>query len=89
MILSASAVFSCYFADTKKSKYLIYSCAVILQLLLIVDLNFKNIVIRSSICVLLIGLTIFLLIKYRNAKTTKIVERKLLTEPVFFTDQQI
>ncbi len=83
VILSACAVFSCYFADTKKSKYMIYSCAVILQSLLIVDLNFENIVIRSSICALLIGLTIFLLIKYRNAKTTKIVERKRLTEPVF------
>ena len=83
VILSACAVFSCYFADTKKSKYLIYSCAAILQSLLIADLNFENVVIRSSICALSIGLPIFLLIKFRSAKTTKIVERKRLTEPVF------
>ena len=83
VFLSACAVFSCYFADTKKSKYLIYSCAAILQSMLIADLNFEDVVIQSCICALSIGLSVFLLIKYRNAKATKIVEKKRLTEPVF------
>lgn len=54
-----------------------------MQSLLISDLYFENAVIRSGICALSIGISIFLLIKYRNAKATKIVERKRLTEPVF------
>ena len=54
-----------------------------MQSLIIVDLNFVNVVIQSSICSLSIGLSVFLLIKYGNAKTTNIVERKRLTEPVF------
>ncbi len=83
VFLSACAVFSCYFADTKKSGYLIYSVAAVLQSLLITDFYFENVIIRSSICALSIGLSIFLFIKYRNAKATKIVERKRLTEPVF------
>lgn len=83
VFLSACAVFSCYFADTKKSKYSLYSCAAILQSLLIADLNFENVVIQSSICALSIGLSAFLLVKYRNAKAKNIVERKRLTDPVF------
>ncbi len=83
IFLSACAVFSCCFADTKKSGGLIYSCAAVLQSLLIADLNFENAIIRSGICALSIGLLIFLLIKYRNAKAIKIVERKRLTDPVF------
>ncbi len=83
IFLSACSVFSCYFANTKQSGYLIYSGAVVLQSLLITDLYFENAVIQSSVCALSIGLSIFLLIKYRNTKMIKIVERKRLTEPVF------
>lgn len=83
VVLSGCAVFSCYFADTKRSAYLIYPIAVVLQSLTSADLGFENVVLRSGIFALFIGLTVFLLIKYRNAKATKIVERKRLAEPVF------
>lgn len=83
VFLSACTVFSCYFADTKKSRCSIYFGAAVLQTLLIVDLNFENIVIKSFIYAFFIVLSIILLIKYRNAKATKIIDRKRLTEPVF------
>ena len=83
VFLSACAVFSCYFANTKRSGYLIYSVAAALQSLLIADLYVANAVIQSCIGALSAGLSVFLLIKYRNAKAMNIVERKRLTEPVF------
>ncbi len=83
IFLSACAVFSCYFANSKKSGYLIYSIAILLHVLTNLDLYVENAVLQASVCALSIGLLIFLLIKYRNVKATDIVERKRLTEPVF------
>ncbi len=71
VFLSACAVFSCYFADTKKSKYLIYTLAAILQSLLIFDFNFENVVLRICICSLSIGLSVFLLINTETRKRQK------------------
>lgn len=83
VFLSGCAVFSCYFANTKKSRCLIGSGAVVLHSLVIADLHVENIIIQSAICALSVGMSAALIIKYRDAEATAIVERKRLTEPAF------
>ncbi len=84
VILSACAVFACYFADTVRSRCVVYPSAAALHSLAVVNLHVDGIAVQVCTCALSVGLCVFLLVKYRNAVPTEIVDRKRLSDPVFF-----
>lgn len=83
VLLSACAVFICYFINSKQACFSLFTGAIVLQALLIAEYYMENIALRIAICLLAIIIFIILLLKYKDVQAVKAIDRQRLTEPEF------
>ena len=83
VLLSACAIFICYFINSKQACFSLFTGAIVLQALLIAEYYIENIALTILICLLAIIIFIILLLKYKDVQAIKVIDRQRLTEPEF------